>query len=111
MGTENPAPPKKFLPPVAHSKYFNVTQIVHKGACLVCSVTVSSSAEAGSVLIYDGLNANGELKCRIEVIANTTFRWCLPFPTDFDRGIYITVNDNTTYVTIQWIPEDWHDYI
>ena len=102
---------KKFLPPIAHCKYFNVTQIVHKGACLVCSVTVSSDTGTGSVLIYDGLNATGELKCRIEVIANTTFRWCLGLPTDFDKGIYITVNDKQTHVSIQWIPESMGEYV
>ena len=102
---------KKFLPPVAHCKYFNASQIVHKGACLVCAVTVSAITNPGSVLVYDGVNATGELKARIEVLAGTTFGLCLGRPTDFDKGIYIAVDAITTFCTIQWIPESMGEYV
>ena len=111
MDTDDKKLVKKFLPPIAHCKCFNATRIVHKGACLVCSVTVSAHTDAGSVLIYDGFNVTGELKARIEVLASTTFRWCLALPTDFDKGIYVTVDDEHTFVTVQWIPESMGEYV
>ena len=111
MGKENAAPVKEFLPPIAHSKCFNESQIVHIGPCLLCAVCLSADGAGGDCDIYDGQNVNGELKAHIEAITGTTFGLCLGRPTDFDKGIYLVVNVKTTFVTIQWIPEDWHDFV
>ena len=111
METENVALPKEFLPPIAHSKCFNVSQIVHIGPCLLCAVCMSADGVAADCDIYDGSDVNGELKGHLEALIGTTFGLCLGRPTDFDKGIYLHVNAKTTFVTIQWIPEDWHDFV
>lgn len=97
--------------PIAHLRHYNDDTIVHIGPCLLTGITVSSDTGAGSVDVYDGQNAHGELKAHIEVIANTTFGVKLMYPADFDRGIFIDVNDKTTHVMIQFIPEDWHKFV
>jgi len=109
MGKE-PLYNEKPLPSFAHCKCFHNTQVIHIGPCLVCAVTISGKGAAGSCDIYDGRNANMELKSHLEVLTGTTFGLDLERPTDFDHGIYLAVGEITTYVTIQWIPEDWHHF-
>jgi len=97
--------------PVAFLRCYNADTIVHIGPCLLTGITITSESGEGRVKIYDGQNTHGELKGVLYVIAHTTFGVKLMYPADFDRGIYIDVDDDHTFVMIQYIPEDWHKFI
>lgn len=96
---------------ISHSEIVHASGIVHKGPCLVSGFSVAGYGAAGTADLYDGENAQGKHKCRISVLQNTTFHWCLTHPVDFDNGIYVAVAEDTTYVTICYIPESWRDFV
>jgi len=95
---------------VARAELTHVSRIIHKGPCLITGFSVAGYGAAGTADLYDGENALGEHKCRVSVLQNTTFPWPLVHPVDFDKGIYIEVAEETTYVTICYIPESWKDF-
>ena len=95
---------------VSHAELTHVSRIIHKGPCLVTGFVVSGHGAAGTADIYDGESDAGEHKCRIKVISNTSFPWPIVHPVDFDKGIYIKVTEETTYVTVCYIPESWKHF-
>lgn len=88
----------------AHSIMTNASALVFKGACLVHSIFVGADGAAAQVDIYDGVGILGTHKYRINAISDDSKPLMLPVPTDFDNGIYVVVNANTTYVTVQYSP-------
>jgi len=95
----------------AHAELTHVSRLIHKGPCLVTGFVVSGHGAAGTADIYDGENSEGRHMCRIKVLQNTTFDWPITHPIDFDNGIYIVVAEDTTYVTVCYVPESRKDYI
>lgn len=95
---------------VSHAELTHVSRILHKGPCLITGFSVTGYGAAGTADIYDGENASGQHKCRVSVIANTTFDWPIVHPVDFDKGIFIQVAEETTYVTVCYIPESRKDF-
>jgi len=93
----------KFIRP-SHAILINQTGILFKGPCLLVSIAVTGDGAVAEADFYDGLNDQGEHKYKIKALSNTTFHASLNAPTDFDTGIYVVVNDVTTYVTVQYIP-------
>lgn len=104
-------PKKDISKQIAHAELTHVSRCIHKGPCLITGFSVAGYGVAGTADIYDGENALGEHKCRVSVIINTTFHWCLTHPVDFDKGIYIDVAEETTFVTVNYIPESWKEFI
>lgn len=96
---------------IAHAELTHISRILHKGPCLITGFSVAGYGAAGTADIYDGESASGQHKCRVSVIAGTTFHWCLTHPVDFDKGIYVEVAEETTYVTVCYIPESWKDFV
>lgn len=96
---------------VAHSEFTNTSRVIHKGPCIVCCVMIAGDGAAADCQVYDGENDRGTLKAHMEALSGTTFRWQLAFGTDFDNGIYIKVNANTTKVTVTYTPESRKDFI
>ncbi len=96
---------------IAHAELTHISRIIHKGPCLITGFSVTGYGAAGSADLYDGESASGRHICRISVIANTTFDWPIVHPVDFDKGIFVYVAEETTYVTVCYIPESWKDFI
>jgi len=96
----------EIIPYPAHAVCVNASGIIFKGPCLVSAITVTGDGATAAVEVYDGTSDTGELKFKLNCLQNTTFNEILMHPTDFDRGIYVKVNAATTYVTIQYIPEN-----
>ena len=95
----------------AHAELTNTSRVIHRGPCLITAFSVTGDGAAGEADIYDGVNALGEHKCRINVLSGTLFSWPIPNPVDFDNGIYIVVDAATMFVTVCYIPESWKDFV
>lgn len=103
-------PKKQMSCHISHAELVHSSRVVHKGPCLITGFSVAGSGGAGEADLYDGESVNGEHKCRINVLANTSFPWPITHPVDFDKGIYIAVSGEHVYVTICYIPESWKDF-
>lgn len=99
------------LPVIAPSEYTYTSRIIHKGPCIIKSVHVAADGANGDCQIYDGESASGNLKAHVEVLSGTSYTWRPGQGTDFDFGLYIVVNANTTKVTVTFIPESRKAFI
>jgi len=95
----------------AHAELTNTSRVIHRGPCLVTGFVVTAAGANGLADLYDGENVLGDHKSRIAAIDSTTFEWDLTHPVDFDKGIFIAVNADTTFVTVCYIPESWKDFV
>lgn len=95
----------------APSEYTNASRLIHTGPCIVKSVHVAGDGANGDAQVYDGRGTNGKLKAHIEVLDKRNYTWRPGDGTDFDQGIYIAVNANTTKVTVTFVPESRKDFI
>lgn len=89
---------------VSPSDYTATTRLIHSGPSVVKSVHVAGDGAAGDCQIYDGVNSLGVLKAHVEVVSGTSYTWRPGDGTDFDFGIYIVVNADTTKVTVTFEP-------
>ena len=103
-------PKKEMSCHISHSELTHVSRCIHKGPCLITGFSVTGHAADGVADLYDGVSDKGDHKCKVSVISKTTFVWTITHPVDFDKGIYIKVAEETTYVTICYIPESWKDF-
>lgn len=102
---------KKELPKVAPTEYSNSSRIIHRGPCIVKSVHMAADGANGDCQIYDGVSISDKRKAHLEALSGTSAEWRPGDGTDFDSGIYLVVNANTTKVSITYIPESWKDFI
>ncbi|MBA7486828.1 hypothetical protein ES707_22389 [subsurface metagenome] len=103
--------PKEQFCHISHAELVHKSGVVHKGPCLITGFSVTGYGADGVADLYDGVNTRGEHKCKVSVISKTTFDWPIVHPVDFDTGIYIAVEEETTYVTICYIPESWKEFV
>lgn len=99
------------LPRIAPSEYTTTSRLIHSGPCIVKSVHVSCAVAGGNCSVYDGVNTSGNFKAYMALTANTSYTWRPGDGTDFDYGLYISVNAATTRVTVTYIPESWKSFI
>lgn len=99
------------LPEVSASDYTDTSRIIHSGPCIVRAVHIAADGANADCQVYDGLNALGKLKAHLEALSGTSYNWMPGDGTDFDFGIYIVVNANTTKVSVTFIPESRKAFI
>lgn len=99
------------LPCVFPSEYTHTSRIIHKGPCVVCCVMLAADGANADCQVYDGESAKGKLRAHIEAVTGTTFAWSPGNGTDFDHGIYIAVNAETSKVTVTYLPESRKHFI
>ena len=91
------------IPMFTEATHTTANIIITKGPCLVTGVLVSGHGASAEGVVYDGLNTNGEIKAHLDAISGTTFSWNHSSPCRFQNGIYVTVDANTTHVTVSYI--------
>lgn len=96
---------------VSPSEYGNSSRVMYIGPCIVKSVHAVGPGSAGAINIYDGVNANGIKKARIDVLTNAGYTWRPGDGTDFDFGIYIEVIEGTVEFTVTYSPESPKKFI
>lgn len=96
---------------IGRSDYTAANRLIHKGPCIVKSVHIACIGAAGDCKVYDGENANGELKAHLSALATTGYNWRPGDGTDFDHGIYVVVNASTTKVTVTYLTESKKDFV
>lgn len=90
------------LPPA--SIEINADQVITKGPALIVSVQITEAGSKGSAFIYDGANANGTRKVSLRAVQNYCFSPFISGGIECLTGIYATVNDENTYLRIEWYP-------
>lgn len=82
----------------------NADRIINRGRALLGSVLVSSDGADGEIDVYDGVSAADPLICKI--LAPDTYSFQARFGEGVlcQRGIYIDVNADTTYFTVEYVP-------
>ncbi len=102
---------KVTLPVISPSDYTNTSRMIHSGPCIVKSVHLAGDGENADCQVYDGLNANMELKAHLEVLSGTSYTWSPGDGTDFDYGLYIVVSGSGAKVTVTYQPESRKEYV
>lgn len=87
-------------------KTVNVSQILHKGPCLISGVGVTGDGAAAEIDIYDGVNDKAEHKLKVMCLDGTTFSINAIDRPQFNYGIYIKVNAATTFGYVIWVPQE-----
>jgi len=85
-------------------KCVNASQGIHIGPCVVGNVIITSTDGNGLASVYDGLNNLAERKLHLACIVNTSFPTGAAQDHDFKHGIYVEVNDDTTFLMITYYP-------
>ncbi len=86
------------------TEYTNTSRVIHIGPCEVDDVLLAGDGANADCQVYDGVNAQGELKVHIESLSGTSFGWSPTHHANFLYGIYIAVNANTAKVTVMYKP-------
>ena len=89
---------------IARSDYTNTSRVLFVGPCVVTNVHLGADGAQADCQVYDGVNAQGELKAHIEALSGTSFDWDPHDGVDFNYGIYIAVNAATSKVTVTFSP-------
>lgn len=87
---------------LGRSDYTNTSRVIYKGPLVICCVMLAGDGANADCQVYDGVNANGQLKAHIEALSGTTFHWGPNPGVKFEQGLYIAVNDVTSKVTVTY---------
>lgn len=86
------------------SEYTAASVLIHKGPLDIFCVMLAGDGANADCQVYDGENANGDLKAHIEALSGTTFHWHTGKAVRFNKGLYIAVNASTSKVTVTYSP-------
>lgn len=82
----------------------NTEKLLFRGPALIVSMQITEEGSKGSVLIYDGANANGVEKARLRAVQNYCFSPYIRGGIECLTGIYVVPNDENTYLRIEFYP-------
>ncbi len=75
--------------------------LAHDGPCQLVAVHASLAAGAGTVLVYDGTDATGDLVLTLAVDGSSA-AFCPAVPIALHRGLYAGVTNGCEY-TVVWV--------
>lgn len=87
-------------------RWLTADQLVNEGRTLLCQLIVNASADGGSVTIYDGLNANGDLVGVFDGLAAGCNPIAFGRGVCLTRGLFVDIGSNITGVTVIYRPID-----
>ena len=90
--------------PESRMEYTNTSRCLFVGPLVFKSCNLAGDGANADCQIYDGLNANGELKGHLESLSGTTFHLDVNGGVLFRTGLYISVNAATSKVTVVYEP-------
>lgn len=75
--------------------------LAHSGPCQLVAVHASLPSGAGSVLVYDGADAGGELVLTVAVNGSSA-SFCPAVPIALHHGLYVGVTGGCEF-TVVWV--------
>lgn len=75
--------------------------VAQSGPCQLVAVHATLATGAGTVLVYDGVDATGELVNTLAVNSSST-AFCPTVPIALHRGLYVAVTNNCEF-TVVWV--------
>jgi hypothetical protein len=82
----------------------NASQLIARGKVLIVEVSITGGAGAGIGVLYDGENVNGLVLKRILSPVGVTIGLVFPDGVLFERGLFVTVNAVTDFLSISYYP-------
>jgi len=89
-------------------KLFTVSQEIYEGPCLMGNVIITGDGGAADADVYDGINDKAERKLHLEALQGVTFSTGAHQDHVMRRGIYVKINNATTYLTVTYRNLDEH---
>ena len=84
------------------SKYITATELLSVTACELAKVIPLAGGNIGDLSIYDGEDAQGELKLRVKIPANRSTPFVFNPHVYLRRGLYIVFTDQIDGCFAQW---------
>ena len=84
------------------SKGIAASELLSPKSCELCEVVATAGGNTGFVRIYNGENANGELKMTIKVFSNQSRQIGFHHHVYLRRGLYIEFVENIDFCFVQW---------
>ena len=84
------------------TKYLTATEVLSNCACELSHLDVLASNDRGDLNIYDGRDANGELKLRIRPANSSNEHRHFTPHIYFRRGLYVVFTQKIAGCFVQW---------
>ncbi len=81
-------------------EFTKTSRVIFVGPCFVEDLMLSGDGAQADCQVYEGQNANGDLKVHLEALSGTTFNFNHPGGVLFRKGLYIAVNAVTSKVSV-----------
>ncbi len=82
-------------------RHGSAAALAHSGPCQLVAVHAALTAGAGTVLVYDGLDAGGDLVLTLAVDGSSA-SFCPAVAIALHRGLYVAVTNGCEY-TVVWV--------
>jgi hypothetical protein len=96
-------------PGPAKTKVVNTSGCIAKGPHEISWAMHAADGAVGSVIIYDGVNAEGHVRMRFHALGDTTFGMPTGCKVLCETGIYVEVENATDFATVAYKPCRWTD--
>jgi len=84
------------------SKYITATELLSKSACELAQLIPLAGGNVGDLRVYDGEDAQGELKLRVKIPANGSRPFSFNPHVHLRRGLYIVFTEQIDGCFAQW---------
>ena len=82
----------------------NTSERIHRGPALIVGAIFSGTASKPRGYVYDGGNANGVLKLRLEALQYMSFSPFILDGIECLSGIYVAPDADSSYITLLYYP-------
>lgn len=87
------------------TRNISINQILCPSPCFVTHICLSSTTGGVSTTsVYNGVDANAELKLYLAALQSTHFTDDFSIPVYFDKGLYVALGSNVASFVIQYRP-------
>ena len=85
-----------------NNEYLTATQVVAPTPCELSNIIPLAGGNTGDLRVYDGIDANGELKLRIRLPQNTSRPFVFTPHIYFSKAMYVDFTDQIDGCFVQW---------
>ena len=85
-----------------NSKYLTQTEVLDTTACELAQIIPLAGGNVGDLRVYDGEDAQGELKLRVRIPANGSRPFVFNPHVYLRRGLYVVFTEQIDGCFVQW---------
>lgn len=80
------------------------SRVLVKGRCLVQTARLSGGSDTATLKVYDGVDANGEIRLSLVAAANSADSDFAPVGDLCERGCYVALTGTGSVATVRVLP-------